>query len=154
MHTKFWNQLATEHHMTIPDFQSIMLPLLQIAGDGNDHAISQVIDQLAQKFMLSDEERQELLPSGRQAKFDNRVGWARTHLAKAGLLERTGYGRFRITDRGRLVLSSNPLAVNLKLLEQFPEFVEFRTASQQSKKLSPEPTIEEQTPEEVLEAGY
>src|SRR5215211_2632214 len=140
--------------MAIPDFQMILLPLMQLTADGKEHSTSEAIDRLAAVFHLSEEERRELLPSGRQAKFDNRVGWARTHLSKAGLLERTGYGRFRITDRGRLVLSSNPLAVNLKLLEQFPEFVEFRTASQQSKKLSPEPTIEEQTPEEVLEAGY
>ncbi|MGE0541319.1 MAG: restriction endonuclease [Dehalococcoidia bacterium] len=140
--------------MAIPDFQTIMLPLLKIAGDGNDHAISEVIDRLAQVFMLSNEERQELLPSGRQAKFDNRVGWARTHLAKAGLLVKTGHGRFQITDRGRQALNGNPSTVNMKLLEQFPEFVEFRTASQQPKKRGTEPTIEEQTPEEVLEAGY
>jgi restriction system protein len=140
--------------MTVPDFQRIMLPLLKIAEDGKDHATSEVIERLAQELKLSDEERRELLPSGRQAKFDNRVGWARTHLAKAGLLEKTGYGRFRITDRGRQVLNQNPPSVNMKFLGQFPEFVEFRTTSQQPKKRSAEPTIEEQTPEEVLEAGY
>src|SRR5688500_11990765 len=93
-----------------------MLPLLKIAGDRQDHATSQVIDRVAKEFILSDEERHELLPSGRQAKFDNRVGWARTHLAKAGLLEKTGYGRFRITDRGLEVLIGKPATVNMKLL--------------------------------------
>ena len=73
--------------MSIPDFQSVMLPLLQYAGDGKEHSLRDAITFLADVFNLSDEERKELLSSGQQAVFDNRVGWARTHLKKAGLLE-------------------------------------------------------------------
>jgi restriction system protein len=143
--------------MAIPDFQMILLPLMQLTADGKEHSTSEAIDRLAAVFHLSEEERRELLPSGRQAKFDNRVGWARTHLSKAGLLERTGYGKFRIADRGRDVLRQQPDAINMKLLEQFPEFVAFRTSSAQQKKHGrdePEPVLYEQTPEETLEAGY
>jgi restriction system protein len=71
--------------MSIPDFQSIMLPLLQYAGDGKEHSLREAIISLADIFNLSDEEKKELLPSGQQAVFDNRVGWTRTHLKKAGL---------------------------------------------------------------------
>jgi restriction system protein len=86
--------------MAIPDFQSMMLPLLQLASDGQEHSLSEAADALAGYFELPDEETKELLPSGKQSKFDNRVGWARTYLKQAGLLESTGRGLFRITDRG------------------------------------------------------
>src|SRR5260221_13178235 len=95
-------------NMAVPGFQELMLPLLQIAGDGQEHSLSEAIDFLALEFGLTDEDRNELLPSGRQAKLDNRVGWARTHLGKARLLESTGRGKFRISDRGIQVLNSNP----------------------------------------------
>jgi restriction system protein len=75
--------------MAIPDYQSIMLPLLKFAGDGEEHSLREAIEDLADEFSLTDEERKELLPSGRQATFDNRVGWARTYMKKAGLLEST-----------------------------------------------------------------
>jgi len=79
--------------MAIPDYQSIMLPLLKLAGDKLEHKMSEVTDILADHFELSDEERKVLIPSGTQALYYNRVGWARTYLVKAGLLEtpRRGY---------------------------------------------------------------
>lgn len=113
--------------MPIPDFQSVMLPLLKIAGDGNEHTIGEATDRLAEEFQLSDDDRNELLPSQRQRRFDNRVGWASTYLRKAKLLRGDGRGRFSLTDRGRDMLASKPSRIDLKLLESnFPEVVEFR----------------------------
>jgi len=83
--------------MTIPDYQTIMLPLLKFASDNQEHSLRETIDFLAHEFSLSDEERKELLPSGLQATFDNRVGWARTYMKKAGLMESTRRGYFCIT---------------------------------------------------------
>jgi len=94
--------------MAIPDYQTIMLPLLKFTGDGQEHSLRETIDSLAHEFNLSDEERKELLPSGSQATFDNRVGWARTYMKKAGLLESTRRGYFCITARGKRNLGSKP----------------------------------------------
>ncbi len=140
--------------MAIPDFQRFMLPFLQILGDGEEHTLSEVIETLAEAFGLTEDDRKELLPSGRQAKLDNRVGWTRTHLKKAGLLESVGWGRFRITERGIEVLRSNPPYINMRFLEQFPEFYEFRHSSRQGNKQDEEEEIPDQTPEETLELGY
>ncbi|HCQ22228.1 MAG: winged helix-turn-helix domain-containing protein [Aphanizomenon sp.] len=113
--------------MTIPDFQAIMLPLLQYASDGKEHSLRDAITYLADVFNLSDDERKELLSSGQQAVFDNRVGWARTYLKKAGLFISPKRGFFQTTDRGKEILSQNPSEINLKFLNQFPEFIEFKT---------------------------
>lgn len=136
--------------MSVPDYQSIMLPLLTIAGDGQEHSLREVIEALASQFSLTTDDRKELLPSGRQAKFDNRVGWARTYLKKAGLLESPGRGTFRITERGVEVLQSDLPQISAKFLRQFPEFVEF----QKGKKASDKGEEADQTPEEVLESSY
>jgi restriction system protein len=77
-----------------------MLPLLSLAADGEEHRLRDAIEELANHFDLTEDERKELLPSGRQATFDNRVGWARTYMKKAGLLESPRRGYFRITDQG------------------------------------------------------
>ncbi|VBB44952.1 Mrr restriction system protein [uncultured Desulfatiglans sp.] len=140
--------------MPIPDYQSIMLPILKFTGDGKEHSLRETIEFLAQQFGLSDEERKELLPSGRQATFDNRVGWARTYMKKAGLLDYTGRGLFCITERGKEVLSKNPTEINAKFLKKFPEFVEFQKIKKtdgEGQTPSIEPTI---TPEESLEASF
>src|SRR5438067_10409801 len=105
--------------MAIPDFQSLMLPLLKITSDGNEHSTSEVIEILAQQFGLSENDRDEMLQSGKQRKFDNRVNWTKTYLQKALLLSSTGRSRFRITDRGMTVLRDNPSFINVKLLNQF-----------------------------------
>jgi restriction system protein len=115
--------------MTIPDYQTVMLPLLRLAGDGQEHSVREAIETLADNFDLSEDERKELLPSGGQATFDNRVGWARTYMKKAGLLESPRRGFFRITTRGRKALAENPKALNAKFLERYPEFLEFKTKS-------------------------
>lgn len=138
--------------MAIPDFQKIMLPLLKFLKDKQEHSIRETIDSLADQFDLSEEERRELLPSGQQAIFSNRVGWARTHLKKAVLLEPTRRGYFKITERGLSVLNQNPQNINIKFLDQFEEFKKFRAY----KKEEPNKPEEEQdkTPEEALEIAY
>jgi restriction system protein len=93
-----------------------MRPLLQFAADGNAHSIRDGLDQLAAEFNLSDEERKELLPSGRQEVFTNRVAWAKTHLRMAGLIEAATRGVFRITDRGQQILMQHPVRVDLRIL--------------------------------------
>lgn len=112
--------------MAIPDYQTLMMPVLRIAGDKNEHRIRDVIEQLANEYGLTDEERRQLLPSGRQATFDNRVHWAKTYLTQAKLLESTQRGRFRITNRGEEILVADPVRVDNTYLQTFPEFVEFR----------------------------
>lgn len=139
--------------MSIPDFQSIMLPLLKFTSDKKEHSIREVIESLADLFKLSEEEKKEVLPSGQQYVFDNRVGWAKTYLKKAGLLESTRRSFFRITDLGLDVLSKNPKEINVKFLEQFPQFIEFRNLRRE--KIEEEQKEEsEQTPQELIEYGY
>ncbi|MCK4246441.1 restriction endonuclease [Candidatus Bipolaricaulota bacterium] len=142
--------------MTIPDYQSIMLPLLKFAGDQEEHSLRQAIDSLAQEFQLSDEERKQLLPSGQQEVFNNRVAWARTYMKKAGLLDSTRRGYFRITDRGVSVLAKNPSKINVHFLEQFEEFRHFRSLrhKKEEKEQRQEAEIQETTPGETLETAY
>jgi len=137
--------------MTIPDYQSIMLPLLRLAADDQEHTVSEATDILAEQFKLTYEERKQLLPSGKQATFDNRVGWSKTYLTKAGFLENTGRARFRITPRGVEVLAQDPQRIDWSFLKQFPEFVEFQTAS---KKLEPAAISGGESPEEIMDASY
>jgi len=139
--------------MAVPDYQSVMLPLLKILGDGNIHGLREVIDTLGDELNLTDEEKRELLPGGKQAKLNNRVSWARTYMKKAGLLESTGRGKFRITELGIAVLREDPLKIDVKFLERFPAFQEFRGGShrEDDRQHDAEPA---QTPEEILEASY
>lgn len=140
--------------MTIPDFQSLMLPLLRIAGDGQEHSVGECQDTLAEQFGLSEEEVKELLPSGGQTRFRNRIGWALTHLRKAGLLEGTGRGKFRITERGLETLRENPSHLDVKYLDRFPEHRKFRglrEAGGTGEELLPEESL---SPEERLEVAY
>jgi restriction system protein len=140
--------------LTIPDYQSLMLPVLQIAGDGQEHTTRETIEIIASHFGLTDTERNELLPSGKQFRFDNRVHWARAYLKMAGLLENMGRGKFQITQQGIAVLQSNPSAINNKFLTQFPEFRASRSRSVviDDSKLMEVEIID--TPEEILETSY
>lgn len=135
--------------MAVPDFQSIMLPLLQFATDGSEKKFSDAIEFIAAQFKLTPEERAELLPSGNQSRFDNRVGWSRTHLKNAGLIEYVRRGVFKISKRGQEVLAQKPKAINLKFLNQFPEFVEFR---KKREAVAPSPAVQIAgvTPEEQM----
>lgn len=140
--------------MAVPDYQSLMLPVLQIAGDGQEHTINEAIEDIAAYFGLTDQDRKELLPSGKQFRFDNRVHWARSYLKQAGLLENTGRGRFCITQRGLQVLRSNPPHINREYLEQFPEFKEFQARSNRVTEEVETEQDKSHTPEEILEASY
>lgn len=139
----------------MPGFQDIMLPLMQLVSDGKEHSIREAIDKLADEpFKLSEEEKRELLPSGKQAIFDNRVGWCRTYLKKAGLLESKRRAHFNITDKGFEVLSQNPTRIDVKFLKQYPEFVEFHTAKPDDTESPKKGEEEQKTPEEILEENY
>ena len=112
--------------MPIPDYQSFFLPLLLLASDGNVHSVREAIESLSNQFNLSDEERKALLPSGTQRIVDNRIGWARTYLTKAGLLEIPKRGYFQITPAARALLATNPQELNINTLMQYDSFREFR----------------------------
>ena len=142
--------------MTIPDYQSIMLPLLELAADGNEHSLREAIESLSNQLGLTAKERRELLPSGRQPTFDNRVGWARTYMKKAGLLESTRRGYFRITKRGLDVLDKQPAQIDNAYLRQFPEFVEFQTPKKkEEEEEESRPKLDDRTtPEEEIESAY
>lgn len=143
--------------MAIPDYQTIMLPLLKFISDQKEHHVREMIDYLAAEFRLSDEERRRLLPSGNDIIFDNKVKWARLYIGKAGLLESTKIGYWKVTRSGLQVLSQNPSRIDTKFLEQFPEYREWRkttsrgTKEETTGKLK---VVEEQTPEEALEYGH
>lgn len=142
--------------MAIPDFQTLMLPLLRHCADGGEHATRDVVPALAKEFELTEDELLELLPNVRQGRFYNRIGWAKSYLKQAGLLEITGRGIFRITPRGKDVLNSNPDHINIKFLQQFSEFAAFREGDASAGEgKEPEKLAESSTtPEELLESGY
>lgn len=145
--------------MAIPDFQSCMLPVLRLAGDGKEHSLAEAREVVAAQFHLSSEECTESLPSGRQRRLDNRVSWARSYLHHAGLLQSPRRGCFQITDRGRAVLREAPPQINIAFLEQFEEFKEFRRAVDKSEpgelgEKTGELLQLRETPEETLERAY
>lgn len=144
--------------MTIPDYQTLMLPVLRVASDRQEHKFSDCVQSLAKEFTLSDEEINELLPSGSQAVFNNRVGWARSYLKQAGLLTTPKRGYFSITEQGLKLLTENPERINISLLERYPEFQEFRNRKKdQSKENDANDLIElvtHETPEDALASAY
>jgi len=145
--------------MSVPDYQTVMLPLLRCAAKADEISNIEAVHALAKEFRLTEEEVNELLPSGGQARFFNRIGWASTYLKKAGLLEAARRGHYRITSRGRDFLGSQPKALNVKLLRQFPEFLEFQNlkgtrAGERS--VLPDDDLDPSavTPSEALERAY
>src|SRR4051812_19204084 len=117
---------AVDKCMPIPDYQTAMLPLLQLAADGLEHRFRDAVDQLAVLLGITDDERSELLPSGTTPVLDSRIGWARTYLKQAGLLSSARRGWFQITDRGQALLATVPSRIDVELLDQYPEFRAFR----------------------------
>ena len=142
--------------MTIPDYEAIMLPLLQLLGDQQERSKPEAVKRLSETFSLTEAEREQLLPSGRQRLFDNRVGWARTYLAKAGLVESARRGHWRITQRGKDVLGENPPKLDAKYLERFPEFVAFKTVGRERPEVPAEEDLfsSKRTPRELIEDGH
>ena len=145
--------------MSIPDFQTLMLPFLQLASDRQERSLRDAIEALSVTFNLTEEQRTQRLPSGQQTTISNRVGWSGTHLKKAGLLESTRRGYIRITDRGLDVLKQNLSKIDLNFLDQFPSHREFRTSSSSSNRKNNEQPSEqvgqsEKTPEEVMDDAF
>ncbi|MDR5731474.1 restriction endonuclease [Caballeronia sp. LZ025] len=151
----------------IPDYQTLMLPVLRIAADGQDHRFRDLVEELATEFQLADEERNVLLPSGTAPLFDNRVGWARTYLKQAGVIESPKRGYVRITERGKKLLAQKPTKINNATLKQYPEFVAFMlrktdqaqtdttsSASAPPIQSSVEADSSDSTPEELLAQAY
>ena len=144
----------------IPDFQTIMLPLLKQIRDGKEYKLDTIVDLMAKEFKITEEERKELLPSGQTFVFGSRVGWARTYMKKAGLVDTPKRGYMKITDRGLNILRQNPTGINILYLKQFPEFLEWQNVKKEDNQngsnaeiIQPE-TINIQTPEELLETSY
>lgn len=141
----------------IPDYQSLMLPLLELVSDNNEHKYRDLIENLANAFQVTEDERKELLASGNQAIFDNRVGWAKTYLKKAGLLDSPKRATFIITQLGLNILEEKPKRIDARYLRQFPAFLEFINASKVESETDEETVIIEtnqQTPEENLDKAY
>ena len=144
--------------MAIPDYQTLMLPLLCFAQDEKEHRTRDAIDALADQFGLTEEDRSTLLPSGTQAVFTNRIGWARSYLKQAGLIESQRRGWFRITQDGLSLLKTGSDKINIALLEQYPSFVAFRAGKktlddQEGPSITQGPDVSG-TPEDALASAY
>lgn len=142
--------------MAIPDYQTLMLPLLQLLSDEKPHKTREAIESLAIFLKLTEDERQELLGGG-QPVFNNRVGWARTYLKKAGLLSSPSRGVLTISDRGKATLSQNPAKIDNSFLKQFPEFLEFQNYKNEdhiASPIAPTPEEDQNTPEENIDIAY
>ena len=150
--------------MPIPDYQTLMRPLLQLAVDGQTHPLRAAVEILANQYRLTDSERTAMLPSGAQTVFSNRVGWARSYLKQAGALHSPQRGHFVITERGRQLLQQNPLHIRLTTLAQFPEFQDFKNRRRTIKADNGRDTgqlldmdsdvIFDDTPEDILASAY
>lgn len=147
--------------MSVPGYQEFMLPLLKIAADGQEHKVAEAMETLARDMAISDEDKALLLPSGLQTRLYNRVTWAVTYLSKSLLLERSGRGRFKITERGREILNNNPPRIDNRFLNQFAEYREFKTKralkAAETKKASGADVLDDDTditPEERLAAAH
>jgi len=146
--------------MAIPDYQTLMLPVLGLAAKG-EQRVADVADRVAEEFGLSAEERETLLPSGRQRVLNNRIHWAKFYMSKAGLITTPARGRFVATEEGRKLLATNPDQINVALLMKWPSFQEFYKAEKgpasDSVDVPPEgkgPTPHAVTPEEQIETAY
>lgn len=147
--------------MSVPSFQEFMLPFLRALSDKKEHTIPEMCQIIARDFALTEDDLREMVPSGRETRFKNRVYWARVYLEKAKLINVTGRGRFEISERGLTLLNERPASIDIKRLEQYPEFIEFKGKSSKktggeisSQPIPTESEIETLTPEELLESNY
>lgn len=139
----------------IPDYQTLMLPVLKSVADGKEHKFREIADSIAKNFGLTEEELGCLLPSGNQSIFDNRVGWAKTYLKKACLIEYKGKGVLKITERGKQVLKDSPQKIDNKFLKQYDEFNDFQNkVNPKEEKQETETDYKNQTPEELIETAF
>jgi restriction system protein len=144
--------------MSIPDYQSLMLPVLSASLAG-EIRIGDVVERLAEKLGLTPAERAEILPSGKQTIFSNRVHWAKTYLSKAGLIESTRRGHFKITPRGKQVIEAKPARIDNNFLSQFDEFQKFRERAAQDAAVEHHPATsasvnQTNTPDEVMRVAH
>lgn len=144
--------------MAIPDYETLMLPLLIKLSDGQERVLKDAQQELADEFDLSAEERAQLLPSGATLTFASRVGWAKTYLKKAGLVCQPRRGTVQITDVGRQAVAQKPNRINVKFLERYPDFMEFRNGVK-SRESQEDVKVDAQhpsdlTPDEIMEAAY
>lgn len=146
--------------MAVPDYQSLMLPLLRFTGRKMDEtSTGEAVEVLARELGLTGEDLKEMLPIGIQFTFVNRVGWAATYMKKAGLIEATRRGYYQITSRGQELLKKQPKTINVKLLKQYPEFLEFQQlkgtrSGEKESSLRGAPDNSKATPSEALESAY
>ena len=143
--------------MAVPGFQSFFKPLLEIAADGDEHPLIEARQKIAANFNLGKEDLAERLPSGTQTKFDNRVAWAKSYFVQAKVLDSPKRGIFKITERGKELLRQGHQKIDIAVLGQYPEFVEFRTVTKQEKEKMDIAVVEgggHATPEEILQQAY
>jgi restriction system protein len=131
-----------------------MLPLLRHFADGEEHANQETADILAGGVQLTEAERGQLLPSGKQTIFTNRVAWAKSHLKQAGLIDSPRRGIYRLTERGREVLHSHSGPITLRFLDQFPEHRAFRSQTKAAGQVADSQPSNTLTPQEYIESGY
>ncbi len=145
--------------MTVPSYQDVMLPVLKLASDGGEHKFGRAVEELADKLSLSTEERRELIPSGSQTLFTNRVGWALTYLKKAGLLESSRRGFFNITKEGSELVASNPETVDRSVLKRYLKYQDYENQKKDGRENSDQSDSSNeadsgQTPEDALALAY
>ena len=146
--------------MPLPDYQTLMRPLLQLAADGQEHKLRDTVCTLADQYGLTEAERSAILPSGTQSVFGNRVGWARSYLKQAGMLHSPRRGYFVITERGQQLLKANPVSICIATLEAFPEFQDFKSRRRPTKTDNGRildmdaDVIFDDTPEDILASAY
>lgn len=141
--------------MAVPDFQSFFKPLLEMAADGKEHSMKEAREIIARNMNLSEEDKKELLPSGSQTKYDNRVAWAKSYFVQAKVLEAPRRAFFRITDRGLDLLKKGYDRIDVKILNQYPEFVGFHSMkASASTEPAEQETLQLETPEETLQKSY
>lgn len=140
--------------MSVPDFQSFFKPLLEISSDNKEHSLSEARSIIANKMQLSEDDLKELLPSGNQTKYENRVAWAKSYLIQAKVLESSKRAFFKITERGFDLLKQNHDKITVKILNQYPEFLEFHTAKPGKEQVNEVSDVIDETPEETLQKSY
>lgn len=141
--------------MAVPDFQSFFKPLLEVAADGKEHSVKEAREVVAKSMNMTKEDLMELLPSGTQTKFDNRIAWAKSYFIQAKVLGAPRRAYFQITGRGQELLKKGYDRIDVKVLNQYPEFIEFHTAKsgQESNGIQTD-TSPVETPEEILQKAY
>jgi restriction system protein len=146
--------------MPIPGFQEFFLPALKVFADDQLHGSADIATEIAKQFNLSDDDKKEMLPSGKQSRFVNRIAWTIVHLRRAAIIESISRGQYRITERGKQVVASGASRLDVKYLMRFPEYKQFRDRKDDEEGDSANVTstsvvsAQDQTPTEKLENTY